>query len=51
MKNNIKYVHTNLIANDWKSLSEFYVNVFDCEPIYPERDLSGRPNSNIAVLY
>ncbi len=41
MDNQIKYVHTNLIADDWKKLSEFYIKVFDCKPIYPERDLSG----------
>ncbi|MFZ5966398.1 MAG: VOC family protein [Bacillota bacterium] len=37
----IKYVHTNLIAKDWKRLSQFYIDVFACKPIYPERDLSG----------
>lgn len=37
----IKYVHTNLITNDWKKLSEFYIHVFECKPMYPERDLSG----------
>lgn len=38
----IKYVHTNLIAKDWKKLSEFYIKVFNCKPQYPERDLSGK---------
>lgn len=38
----IKYVHTNLIARDWKKLSLFYIEVFNCKPIYPERDLSGK---------
>lgn len=38
---NIKYVHTNLIAKDWRKLSKFYIDVFDCRPQYPERDLSG----------
>ena len=37
----IKYAHTNLIAKDWKRLASFYQNVFGCEPIPPERDLSG----------
>lgn len=37
----IKYVHTNIIAKDWKALAQFYVDVFHCEPLYPERDLSG----------
>ncbi len=41
MKNKIKYVHTNLIARDWKKLAQFYIDVFDCEPTFPERDLSG----------
>ncbi|MBN1415225.1 MAG: VOC family protein [Bacteroidales bacterium] len=41
MDNIIKYVHTNIIARDWKRLVRFYVDVFCCEPLYPERDLSG----------
>ncbi|MFZ0918421.1 MAG: VOC family protein [Candidatus Udaeobacter sp.] len=36
-----KYVHTNLIARDWKRLGRFYSEVFACEPKGPERDLSG----------
>ncbi len=36
-----KYAHTNLIAKDWKRLSTFYQEVFDCVPLLPERDLSG----------
>jgi predicted enzyme related to lactoylglutathione lyase len=36
-----KYTHTNLIAKDWKRLSAFYQKVFGCEPVPPERDLSG----------
>jgi predicted enzyme related to lactoylglutathione lyase len=41
MKQKITYIHTNLISNDWKKLSEFYIRVFGCTPQYPERDLSG----------
>ena len=37
----IRYVHTNLIARDWRALSSFYVRLFDCKPVPPERDLSG----------
>lgn len=37
----VKFVHTNLIARDWRSLANFYGNVFGCEPVPPERDLSG----------
>jgi predicted enzyme related to lactoylglutathione lyase len=36
-----KYVHTNLIARDWKRLVQFYSDVFGCEPKGPERNLSG----------
>ena len=35
-----KYVHTNLIARDWKKLVRFYCEVFGCERKGPERDLS-----------
>jgi predicted enzyme related to lactoylglutathione lyase len=35
-----KYVHTNLIARNWKQLVRFYCEVFGCEPKGPERDLS-----------
>lgn len=37
----IKYVHTNIIAKDWKKLVQFYTDVFGCIPVLPERDLSG----------
>ena len=36
-----KYVHTNLIARDWRALADFYVQVFGCRPKPPERDLHG----------
>jgi len=41
MKNNIKFVHTNIIAHDWQKLAQFYIDVFGCKPIYPERNLKG----------
>ena len=37
----IKYVHTNIIARDWKKLADFYIQVFGCTPVPPERDISG----------
>jgi predicted enzyme related to lactoylglutathione lyase len=37
----IKYAHTNIITDDWKRLAEFYITVFECTPLYPERDLQG----------
>ena len=36
-----KYVHTNLIAEDWRSLAHFYQEVFGCVPVPPERDYQG----------
>jgi predicted enzyme related to lactoylglutathione lyase len=36
-----KYVHTNIIAQDWRSLARFYEQVFGCIPVPPERDLKG----------
>ena len=36
-----KYVHTNLIAADWRALADFYQHVFGCTPVPPERDLKG----------
>ncbi|MFZ7101497.1 MAG: VOC family protein [Peptococcaceae bacterium] len=38
----VKYVHTNLVARDRKKLAEFYIDVFNCKPLYPERDLAGQ---------
>ncbi len=37
-----RYVHTNLVARDWRRLAAFYTRVFGCEPVPPERDLAGR---------
>jgi len=37
-----KFVHTNLIARDWKKLATFYEQVFGCTPVLPERDLAGQ---------
>ena len=36
-----KYKHTNIIARDWRVLSQFYQDVFGCVIVPPERDLSG----------
>lgn len=38
---NARYVHTNLIAQDWKRLSLFYQKVFGCTPVPPERHYKG----------
>ena len=36
------FVHVNLVARDWRALARFYVDVFGCQPVPPERDLTGR---------
>ena len=36
-----KYVHTNLIARDWRKLARFYEEVFGCTPLPPVRDYEG----------
>jgi catechol 2,3-dioxygenase-like lactoylglutathione lyase family enzyme len=38
----VKFAHTNIIAGDWQSLARFYMDVFGCRPVYPERDIRGR---------
>ena len=37
-----RFVHTNLIAEDWRRLVRFYERVFACTPVPPERALSGK---------
>ena len=36
-----KFVHTNLIAKDWRALASFYQQLFGCIPVPPERDFQG----------
>ncbi len=38
---NARYVHTNLIARDWRALVAFYQRLFGCTVVPPERDLAG----------
>lgn len=38
----IRYVHTNIIAKDWRKLSQFYQKVLHCKPLpNGSRDLKG----------
>lgn len=37
----MRYAHTNIVAKDWKKLSDFYINVFGCTVKPPQRKLSG----------
>lgn len=51
----IRYAHTNLIAENWRRMVDFYVEVFDCVPVSSERDhhgpltdrLTGMPGARI----
>lgn len=36
-----RYVHTNIVAKNWRTLSAFYERVFGCVPVPPERDVRG----------
>jgi predicted enzyme related to lactoylglutathione lyase len=37
-----RFVHVNLIAQDWRRLARFYEDVLGCTPVPPERALGGR---------
>ena len=37
----MRFAHTNIAARNWKTLSEFYIKVFNCRIKPPERRLSG----------
>ena len=36
-----KFVHTNIVARDWRRFAKFYEEVFGCVPMLPERDYDG----------
>lgn len=37
----MKYAHTNIISEDWRKLSEFYIKVFACKIVPPLRKQEG----------
>ncbi len=37
----MRYAHTNIAAKDWRSLADFYIQVFGCSIKPPQRNLSG----------
>lgn len=37
-----RFVHTNIVARDWRKLAAFYEQVLGCVPVPPERELSGQ---------
>ena len=34
---NAKYKHTNIVARDWRELADFYIRIFGCIEVPPER--------------
>jgi predicted enzyme related to lactoylglutathione lyase len=42
MSINIKYVHTNIVANNWEKLADFYIKVFGCSIAPPIRHYKGK---------
>ncbi len=36
-----RFTHVNIVSENWRKLAQFYTDVFGCEQIGPERDLSG----------
>ncbi len=41
MRIEARFVHINLVAQDWQKLARFYEQVLGCTPVPPERDLAG----------
>ena len=37
----MKFAHTNIISKDWRKLADFYIQVFNCELVPPERKQAG----------
>ena len=45
-----RFGHTNLIAHDWQHLARFYIDLFGCEIVPPERDFAGARLENMTGL-
>lgn len=45
-----KYVHTNIVARDWKNLARFYEQVLGCTPMPPERDYQGAWVNDVTAI-
>lgn len=50
VNDSIQFAHTNIVARDWEKLAQFYIDVFHCSPIYPERDMSGEWIDRITAM-
>lgn len=36
-----RFGHVSIVAEDWRTLAKFYIDVFGCEVVPPERDYGG----------
>ena len=45
-----KYVHTNIVARDWRGLARFYEEVFGCQRLPPERHYHGPWVGDVTAL-
>lgn len=51
----IKYIHTNLVSNNWQQLASFYIQVFACKLLLPKQRIdapwlaqaTGLPNAKL----
>lgn len=46
----VRYGHTNLIAKDWRTLAQFYIDLFGCQIVPPERDFAGEKLESMTGL-
>jgi len=46
----VKYVHTNIVAKDWRKLAQFYIKVFGCKKVLPERNMKGKWLRNLTNI-
>jgi predicted enzyme related to lactoylglutathione lyase len=54
-----RYAHTNIVAEAWPRLAQFYQQVFGCEPLPPQRhhagqwltDVTGLPNAELEGIH
>lgn len=37
----MRFVHTNIVARNWRKIADFYIKVFRCKVKPPQRNLSG----------
>lgn len=38
----MRYAHTNIVSAHWRQLADFYIKVFNCKPVPPQRKQSGK---------